>query len=117
MSKRVYKTIVVPTHSAFALTESGGATPTNTSHEVHVAGAYSLSLQVQNGSSTNMTAEVFTSPDNVTDDDQAYGSVNLGANQEKTIPITVGPVYVKVKITNGDDVNATVVTTKLTVTR
>jgi len=114
---RAFKTVVIPTQEAVELTVSGGATPTNTSHEVRVAGAYAISIQARNGSSTDLDVEVYTSPDNVTYDDEVYASMNLGANKEKTIPVTVGPVYMKVKVVNNDNSNATTVTVKVTVTK
>jgi len=112
----MYTRTVTP-QNAVALTVSGGATPSNTSGSIDCVGAIQLTLQVRNTLSTVLTASVYGSPDNSVFDDQAYASVVLAADQEKTIAIAPGPNYVKVTVVNGDAANATVVTTKLSIGR
>jgi len=96
-----------------SLTASGGATPSNEGGKILIEEGGRLSLTVKNGASTNLDIEVFTSYDGEEWDTLPYASMNLGANQTKTIPITPGPRYFKVKVTNKDGTNPTTVTTKL----
>jgi len=99
---------------AVSLTVSGGATPSRTSDWVETDDAEDLVLSVGNGASTNLDVEVFTSPDKSLIDNLPYASLNLAANQRKSIAVTPGPLFMQVKITNKDSVNATTVTVKLT---
>lgn len=99
--------------NAAALTVSGGATPTNTSASIDVSDAVSLTLQVRNTDSTSLLIEVFTSPDDSVYDDKALASMVVTANQEATLLISPGVNYLRVKASNQDAANATVVTSKL----
>lgn len=101
--------------AAVALTVSGGATPSNTSVGIDVSLAKTIGLQVQNGASTSLNVYVYASCDGVIYDDQSYASMNLGANQEKTLLVSPGPEYIRVTVTNADAVNTTTVTSKLIV--
>jgi len=96
-----------------SLTVSGGAKPSHESGKILAEEGGLLALTVKNGASTNLDIEVFTSYDGSEWDTLPYASMNLGANQTKTIPITSGPRYFKVKVTNKDGTNPTTVTTKL----
>lgn len=93
--------------------ESIGASSNVTSESFKVALADSLTLKVKNGNSTDLDIEVLSSIDNSDWDTLPYVSLNLGANQTKTVPITVGIRYIKIKLTNNDASNATTVTVEL----
>ena len=99
--------------NAVALTVSGGLTPSNLSAPIYVAHAESLYLQARNGASTNLTINILSSPDNTIFDDVAYTLMNMGANEEKSMLIAKGPVWITVQAVNGDAANATTITTKL----
>jgi len=100
--------------NAVSLTVSGGATPSNASGWYYIGGYYSIVLTVSNGNSTSLNAYVYTSPDNgVTVDNISYAAINLGASQIKSVPITPGPLYIRITVTNADASNATSVTSKL----
>lgn len=104
-----------------ALTVSGGATPSVTSGSLLVGGgvrkASAITLTLENDASTDCDFEVQTSYDNSNWDDDAYTTVNLGANKQRTVPLTVGMRYVRVKATNNDASNATTVSATATVRR
>lgn len=110
---------VVTTQDAVSLTISGGATPSDVSDPVYVEGAEAIALTVDHNltgsNSTDLDIIIYTSEDGVDFDNISYASMNLGAGQKKTIPITVGPRFVEVKVVNNDGSNATDVTTKLTI--
>ena len=113
--------IVYTPQEAVDLTVSGGTSPSNTSPPLDVRGARSLALQVihnlTGSNSTDLDVIVYSSIDGSTFDTEPYASMNIGANKVKTIPITAGINYLKVKVQNNDASNATKVTTKLAVSR
>lgn len=95
------------------LTDSGGVTPNNTSDAEEIKKCTAAAIQIKNTASTSLLVEVFASIDGSVFDDQPYAETTLGANQTKTISITLGPKEIKIKITNQDAVNATTVHTRL----
>jgi hypothetical protein len=103
-----------------ALTVSGGATPSDTSNTLNVRGAQAIMLEVDHNqvgsASTTMTASIFTSEDDSVWDNLAYVSLNLGAAQVKSIPVTVGMKYLRVYLLNNDAANATKVLPRVIVT-
>jgi len=103
-------------HDAVDLTVSGGATPNATSTAIDVAGARLLTVSVLNGKSTDLDVIVYGSYDGTTFDTIAYASMNVGADTNKTLPITPGPSKIKVKIVNNDAGNASTVTVGLNLT-
>jgi len=96
-----------------ALTVSGGATPSNTSGAKQVKMSDSILIQIENGDSTDLLVEVFASVDGSNFDTVAYASTSLGASETKSLAVTPGPHSIKIKVTNRDNSNATVVTTRL----
>lgn len=98
---------------AVALTVSGGATPSDMSDPIDIRGMRTISLQIQNGDSTDLDIEVYTSmTEDGTYDNVVYASEStLGADKNKTITITPGPNFMKIKLVNQDASNATAVTT------
>ncbi len=113
--------IVWTPQDAVTLDASGGLNPSNTSDIIDVRGAKALTLTVihnlTGSNSTDLDVIVYSSPDGTTFDTEPYASMNIGANKVKTIPITAGINYLKVKVQNNDTNNATKVTTKLVVSR
>ena len=98
-----------------ALTAVGGAKPIDTSGEIVVEEGGKLALTVKNGDSTSIIVRIYTSPDGVNFDTEAYlTSGTLAANKTKTFHVDAGPRFFRVEAENKDAVNATVVTTKLT---
>jgi hypothetical protein len=117
--KRRYGMLVIyRPQDAVDLTASGGATPSNTSGEIRVEDAASLALTVKHNlagsNSTNLDVYVYSSEDGVDFDTEPYVSLNVGAQQRKTIPITPGVRFIRVKVENKDTSNATTVTTYVT---
>lgn len=114
-TSQIVKVSYVPAtkvHDAVSLTASGG---NNTSNAIDIAGANAVTISVINGDSTDLDVFVYASYDNTTYDSLAYASMNVGASAKKTLPITPGPAYIKIKIQNNAGV-ATVVTTGINIT-
>lgn len=97
-----------------SLTVAGGATPSNESDPIRIEDAEALALTVFNGASTNLDVLPYASLDGVNFDTEPYtGNINIGANKKKTVPISPGPRFIKIKVENKDTGNATTVTTYL----
>ena len=110
MSQRFFKGRTI--HDEFALTVSGGATPSDTSDEFIVRGAQEVNIQAENGDSTDLDVFVYVSyrkGGNFTT--EPYASMNIEADEISQIPLTPGIYGLKIKIVNNDAGNATVVTT------
>ena len=100
----------VPTTDV-SLTVSGGATPTAQSEAIDVRGAKAVLLtlnhNITGSDSTDLDIEVFASYDGTTFDNLPFVSMNVGASKVKSIPIAIGPAYIRWKLTNNDGSNAT----------
>ncbi len=92
---------------------SVAASSNNLSDWVDVRNLKDMTWTVKNGNGTNVDFEVFASIDGVNLDTVAYHSVNLGASAQRTgvLPGTIN--FVKIKATNNDGTNASIVTTKI----
>lgn len=107
-----YGTVFTPQDNV-SLSANGGE---NTSSVFDVSLADTIVLTAKNGNSNNLVVEVYSSWDGTNWDTVPYASMNLGANETKSLPVTPGIFYCKVKVVNNDTTNSTTVTTKLIVT-
>lgn len=94
------------------LTVSGGATPSLETEAIDIRGFKVLTLTIDHNrtgsDSTDLDTFVYSSPDGTIFDTEAYTShETLGAAKVKTIAITEGVAYLKVKVENMDSENAT----------
>ena len=97
-----------------SLTVSGGATPSRETEAIDVRGFTSLALTIDHNrtgsDSTDLDTFVYSSPDGaVYDTTPLVTESALGAATVKTIAVTSGVCYVKIKVANEDAVNTTVV--------
>ncbi len=97
-------------HNAVSVPASGE----NTSDPVDLRRLKEAAWSVSNGLGTNVTFEVLTSVDGVAFDTIPYDSMtNLAAGAKKTKKLDAPIRFAKIKITNLDASNASVVTTKI----
>lgn len=100
--------------SDVSLTVSGGATPSEESEAIEVAGISELAVVFDHNrtgsDSTDIDLELYTSLDGVGWDTDPFWGQSLGASKRKTFPVTPPNTrYVKWVATNNDAVNATAV--------
>jgi len=105
-----------------SLTVSGGATPSLETDPIDVMGMKRLMLTIDHkrtgSDSTDLDTSIYSSPDGSVFDTEAYASDEaLGAAKVKTIAVTAGVAYVKLKVENMDAGNATKVKLTLVGTR
>lgn len=99
-------------HENFSLTVSGGATPNDLSDEMVVKGAQEVSVNAENGNSTDLDVFIYVNyRDGGAYTTTPYASMNLGASEVDQVPIMPGIYGIKIKIVNNDAVNASAVTT------
>lgn len=102
-----------------SLTVSGGATPSRETEAIDVRGFTPLALTIDHNrtgsDSTDLDTFVYSSHDGVVFDTEPLVTESaLGAAKVKTVTVTSGVCYVKLKVANEDAGNATKV--KLTLT-
>ena len=100
------------TTAELSLTVSGGATPSLETEAIDVRGFASLALTIDHNrtgsDSTDLDTFVYSSPDGaVYDTEPLVTESALGASKVKTIAVTSGVSYVKLKVANEDAGNAT----------
>lgn len=94
--------------SAYTLSASG----TKTSDEWEIGSYSTMTIYVKNGDSTDLDVEIQVSIDGG-DNYGTHTTINFGNDEEETHIIDLGVVdFVKVKLTNNDSTNDTLITVK-----
>lgn len=90
---------------------SVAASSNNTSSSIDLSAYEEVIFFAINGNGTNVDFEIQLSHNNTNFDTVAFYSVNLGASTQVSRVIGNSLLYAKIKVTNNDSTNASVVTT------
>ncbi|RLJ02964.1 MAG: hypothetical protein DRP11_02120 [Candidatus Aenigmatarchaeota archaeon] len=82
----------------------------HTSSVYDVSQARDIVFQCVNGPSTDVDFMLYASPDGISFDSLPYLSINLGANETISRPVTAGMKALKVVVSNNSTVDTTVST-------